>query len=163
MKAISFVVNGKPVPQRRGRIGTRGTKPFMYNHADSDAYKAHVGVMAKSAMNRKGCKLFTGGVIVTITVFVAIPKSYSKAKRKLIEEGKLLPTGRPDLSNIIKNIEDGMNEIVYKDDSQIVKGSQEKLYGDKAYVIVEAVEDTPSIAGLWRLAIKIWRGRCRYL
>lgn len=157
MERINFIVGGRPVPQRRGRIGTRGAKPFVYNHADSDAYKDLVGVRAKSAMNKKGYSPFTGGVIVLITVCSVIPKSYSKAKRKLIEEGKLFPTGRPDLSNIIKNIEDGMNGVAYGDDSQIVKGMQEKVYGTEAFVEVEVIKDTPAVAVLWRFIMKTWR------
>lgn len=47
---------------------------------------------------------------------------------------------RPDLTNLIKIIEDACNGIIYKDDSQIVRLISEKRYGSKNFTWVEAEE-----------------------
>jgi Holliday junction resolvase RusA-like endonuclease len=60
-----------------------------------------------------------------------IPKSLSKRKHAQALIGGLRPITRPDCSNLLKNAEDGLNGIVYRDDNQIVELQVSKVYGDK--------------------------------
>lgn len=46
------------------------------------------------------------------------------------------PTIRPDLTNMVKSLEDSLNGVVYIDDSQIVDMSIHKRYSDQAQIIV---------------------------
>jgi Holliday junction resolvase RusA-like endonuclease len=50
---------------------------------------------------------------------------------------------RPDLDNIVKAITDGMNGVVYEDDSQIVSLHATKVYGTDAMVEVMVTEQLP--------------------
>ena len=49
-------------------------------------------------------------------------------------------TGRPDGDNLIKQIKDALNEVIFHDDSQVVKGTFEKRYSDMEYSTVEILE-----------------------
>jgi Holliday junction resolvase RusA-like endonuclease len=67
-------------------------------------------------------------------MFVAVfpvPDSWSAKKRAAALAGDIRPTKKPDLSNIQKALEDGMNAVVFKDDSQITEsGGSKKIYGE---------------------------------
>ena len=60
----------------------------------------------------------------------------TKKKRKLVEEGILRPTKKPDWDNIGKIVSDSLNQIAYKDDAQVVSVNFEKFYGEKPYIKV---------------------------
>ena len=64
----------------------------------------------------------------------------TKKNRKLIEEGKLHPTKKPDLDNVAKIVLDSLNGIAYSDDSQIVKLNVEKHYSENPRVEVTLYE-----------------------
>jgi Holliday junction resolvase RusA-like endonuclease len=64
------------------------------------------------------------------------PPSYSKKKQQSLLEGKF-HTVKPDSSNILKAVEDALNNIAYKDDSQICDSRSIKRYGLKDNVTIE--------------------------
>ena len=68
---------------------------------------------------------------------MAIPKSYSKAKRVRCLDGNEVPAKKPDLSNIVKQIEDCGNTVLWVDDKQIVYTESMKKYGERPRWIVE--------------------------
>ena len=59
-------------------------------------------------------------------------------------DGCIAHTTKPDGSNVLKAIEDGLNGIVYVDDSQIVMSHIEKHYSDSPRVEVTVSTDYPS-------------------
>lgn len=71
---------------------------------------------------------------VSLYVYFATPKSFSKKKLELVKQGILRPTVKPDWDNISKNICDALNGIAYPDDKAIVSGSVHKYYGSADYV-----------------------------
>ena len=74
-------------------------------------------------------------VILSVLIYRKIPKSFTKKKRALIKAGSLRPTTKPDISNILKGIEDALNGVWYADDSQIIAyGKVEKYYSDEPRV-----------------------------
>lgn len=57
--------------------------------------------------------------------------------------GLLRPTTKPDVSNVIKGVEDALNGVWYKDDSQIVAyGKVGKWYSDmpRVEITMEVLE-----------------------
>ena len=84
-------------------------------------------------------KPLEGRVSVEIIANFEIPKSTKKQDRALMLENKIHPTKKPDIDNIVKIILDAMNEIAFKDDTQITKLSVEKKYAEteKVYVKME--------------------------
>lgn len=65
---------------------------------------------------------------IYITALYQIPKSMTKADRKLVGCGKMFPTKKPDADNIAKVICDALNGVAYGDDTQIVKLVVSKRY-----------------------------------
>ena len=60
-----------------------------------------------------------------------------KKKHEAAYAGLIWPTTKPDVSNIVKGIEDALNGIWYKDDSQIVHEYSMKQYAREPGVIVK--------------------------
>jgi Holliday junction resolvase RusA-like endonuclease len=83
------------------------TDPRMRRAMDevADKYKAARGTI------RAG---FSGPIVLTVVSHRKMPKSWPK--RRQGEQD----TAKPDASNILKLVEDALNGIAYKDDSQIV-------------------------------------------
>ena len=68
----------------------------------------------------RGLAPLIGPLEATFSISVAIPKSFTVEKRKRIEEGKLFPTSKPDLDNVVKLLCDAMNGVVYGDFDPVV-------------------------------------------
>ena len=59
----------------------------------------------------------------------------TKPKLAAIEAGAIRPVTRPDLDNYIKVL-DGLNGIVWRDDSQIVRLNSVKAYSERPRLVV---------------------------
>jgi Holliday junction resolvase RusA-like endonuclease len=70
-----------------------------------------------------------------------IPISKPKKWKVVALSGDIKPTGKPDASNLLKNIEDIMNGIYWKDDAQITRASVIKRYSDNPRWEIEIQED----------------------
>ena len=68
-----------------------------------------------------------------------IPVSWTKAKRADALAGLVMPTGRPDLDNLVKALTDACNGIVWRDDAQIVRLMAEKRYGEQPGAVVSVI------------------------
>ena len=79
-------------------------------------------------------------VSVKIIAYFKIPKTTTKKDRVLIEEGKLSPTKKPAIDNIVKIVLDALNKMAFKDDNQITKLEVEKKYGNEEKIFVQIEE-----------------------
>ena len=66
---------------------------------------------------------------VTITAYLEVPKSTKKSDKENMLKNTISPTKKPDIDNIVKIVLDAMNELAFKDDTQITKLEVEKIYG----------------------------------
>jgi Holliday junction resolvase RusA-like endonuclease len=71
-----------------------------------------------------------------LKAFIEIPASWSKKKRAGAIDGSVLPVSRPDLDNYVKAALDGMNEVVFSDDSQIVHLIAIKSYDENPRLVI---------------------------
>ena len=136
---MRFKLSGAPCAQGRPRFTARGGRIRAYDPAKSRVYKARAALTAKAAAEKAGWEPNTESpVSVKISVVLAIPKSFSRVKRRQALEGLIRPAKKPDLDNIYKCVTDAMSGVIYKDDRQIVKAEMEKRYGaeDEAGVYV---------------------------
>jgi Holliday junction resolvase RusA-like endonuclease len=109
--STTFFIPIKPVAKARPRMGRFG----MYTPKKTADFESIVKTMAR--VHHKGPPL--EGPLGAILIFnFEKPKSSKNA----------VPMVRPDLDNYIKAILDALNEVVYKDDAQIVKILAEKKY-----------------------------------
>ena len=80
-------------------------------------------------------------VTVAIYITVPIPASYSKKRTEACLSGSERPIKKPDIDNVAKCFLDAMNEIVYKDDTQVLTLHITKVYGTVGMVEVMVKED----------------------
>lgn len=123
---ILFIVPGTPVPKGRPRFTRQGR---TYTPAKTKSYEEQIAILSKEAMD--GLEPLKTPVAVLVTVFFPVPASYSAKRRNACLAGEERHTKRPDLDNVVKAITDGMNGVVYEDDSQIVRiGATKEYYMD---------------------------------
>ena len=131
---IQFHVPGTPVAKGRPRFARRGNFVSTYTPAKTKAYEATVRELAIEAM--QGREPLDTPIVAVIKICIAVPASYSKARRQACLDTKEMPTKKPDWDNIAKAITDSLNGIVYVDDCQIVSVYVTKRYCMEAGVSV---------------------------
>jgi Holliday junction resolvase RusA-like endonuclease len=102
-----------------------------YTPSNITKYKNRAAAAAGEAMN--GRPPLEGAVAISLYLEVPIPRSWSAKKQAAARAGLIRPTTRPDLSNLAAVLEDALNTIVYRDDSQITDHAIPycKRYGDR--------------------------------
>jgi len=136
---VMYTVYGEPVGKGRPRFARRGNFVSTYSPQKTKSYEDEIRMMAKAAMGSS--EALDTPVTVAIYIRVGIPASFSKQKRKDASEGILKPTKKPDIDNIAKCFLDGMNDIVYLDDKQVVNLHVTKVYAETPAVEVMVKED----------------------
>lgn len=129
-----FTVPGEPKGKGRPKFARRGAFTQAYTPAKTVEYENLVRMAASEAM--EGNPPIEGPVSMVLIAICSIPNSWSKKKQASALAGEIYPTGKPDLDNLQKSVLDGMNKIVFGDDSQVVLITAGKLYGDKPGVSV---------------------------
>jgi Holliday junction resolvase RusA-like endonuclease len=124
--SVSFIVPDHPFGKQRSRSTKSGRH---YTPQETVRYENLVMMQAMQAMqDRPPVDIDVGLMLVAV---FPIPKSFTKAQRAAALADEIRPTKKPDLSNIQKALEDGMNAVVFKDDSQITEsGGSKKIYGE---------------------------------
>jgi Holliday junction resolvase RusA-like endonuclease len=124
---VTFEVPGQPVGKGRPIAGrsfaghtTLRTPTKTVNYEGLVAHAAHVAMA--------GAPLITGPVSVSIAIACQIPASWSGKKQREAAAGKHYPTTKPDIDNVEKAIFDAINNVVWKDDVQVVNVVKSKRY-----------------------------------
>lgn len=137
---MKLTIYGEPTAQGRPRASTQGGKARLYDPAKSRDYKQYISTSAKQQI--RGDAPLDGALSLSVKVYRSIPKSFSKKKAALAEQGEIRPTTKPDVSNYIKGIEDALNGICWHDDSQIVAYKEPfgKYYSNTPRVEIEVTQ-----------------------
>jgi Holliday junction resolvase RusA-like endonuclease len=123
---ISIYLNVDPVPWSAPKLSKYGT------YDPKEAEKRATRFLIRQQYTGVP---YTGYFNLSFTFIFAVPKSYSKKKRDLIERGLLVPT-RSDLTNLQKFYEDCLKNIVIDDDRGVAYITSSKLYGKKGQVLI---------------------------
>lgn len=127
---IHMTLDLKPEAKQRPRFNR--TTGRAYTAEKTRKFENAVNALAKEHVSEP----LNGAVSLSI-VFVAPrlkaePKSQAERKYK---------TSRPDLSNLIKSLEDGLEGALFNNDAQVVKLSAEKVYaglGESPHIEITA-------------------------
>ncbi len=137
---IFFTVMGEPVGKGRPKFARQGSYVTVRTPEKTAIYENLVKLEYQRQIsgNKAAFFRFDDNVPLSLEIkaFFGIPKSTSKKRRALMEEGKIRPTKKPDIDNVFKVIADSLNGIAYKDDSQIISGAISKFYSEQARVEV---------------------------
>lgn len=128
---MRFTINIPPEPQRRGKIVRIGKFSRI---GRTERQELAEGQLISVLANHRPKLPMTGPLYLQVKAFLPIPKSFSKKKIAEAQGGVLLmPIKTPDLSNLIKHLEDCMTKIgFWEDDCQVVAESLIKRYDDGA-------------------------------
>lgn len=66
-----------------------------------------------------------------ILAYYSIPKSGSKKAKAQKLANIIRPIKKPDMDNVVKMVADALNQVAYKDDTQIVDCQVRKFYSEK--------------------------------
>ena len=131
---VTFKVDADPVGKQRARYAKRGNFVQTYTPDKTRNYEALIKEAAIEAMGSS--EPLETPVTLYLYIRAPIPKSLPKKRIEACLNGLEKPIKKPDASNVLKSIEDAMNGVVYKDDSQIVNIHVAKVYSSVAGVDV---------------------------
>ena len=136
---LTYLVEGNPIGKGRPKFARRGNFVSAYTPTKTRDYESVIKEAAQKAMGSN--ELLETPVTVAIYITVPIPQSYSKKRSEACLSGSEKPIKKPDIDNIAKCFLDAMNEIVYKDDTQVLTLHITKVYGTVGMVEVMVKED----------------------
>ena len=114
---IRFTIPGPPIGKGRARCSCVGGKPRMYTPAETRAYEATVGAAGLLAVQRHKAKGQPWPMTTKDEYTLLVRVWHVQDKRK-----------RPDLANVVKAVEDGLNGVAWRDDRYEVASSSEAEY-----------------------------------
>lgn len=132
---MSFTVHGVPQPAGSKTAGrTKDGRMFVRDSARRSApWKRQVAQAAGEAMNGGG--LLDGALRLGVCFVVPRPKGHYGAKG-LRPSAPEHPTVRPDVTKLLRAVEDACTGVVWRDDAQVVWQVAWKEYGEPAHCLV---------------------------
>lgn len=148
---IAFTVYADPAPQGSKVTGSRkdGSRFTRESSKHVKPFRAAVRQAAAEAFERAGATAFQGPVELQVVCWYARPASHSGTGRNA---GRLKPsaprykTSAPDLSKIVRAVEDALNGVAFTDDARVARLIAEKAYTGgvpRVLVAVDALDNTP--------------------
>ena len=134
LKRAAFVVPGEPIGKGRPRFVKATGR--TYTPGKTAAYENLVKLEYERACTGKRFGDYVA-LKMRVRAYYSVPTSTSKRKQAQMTGGLLRPMKKPDASNVLKAIEDGLNGVAYRDDAQIVHVEVEKWFSDIPRVEVE--------------------------
>jgi Holliday junction resolvase RusA-like endonuclease len=126
MMQIHFQVEGDPKGKGRPRFTRAGKFTRVYTDKQTLDYEALIKFFAAEAMGS------TDPLETPVSVYLyirhAVPQSYSKKRTEACLSGLEQPCKKPDIDNIAKTYLDGMNGVIFKDDTQVIDLHVKKVY-----------------------------------
>ena len=130
---MKFTIPGEPVGKGRPRFNTRQGRAVT----PEKTARYETLILLEYQAQCRGIKFRDGDMLdLQIEAFYGIPQSKSKKQKALMLEGKIRPTKKPDFDNIAKIVADGLNEVAYHDDAQIVDCMVRKFYSNQPRLVV---------------------------
>ncbi|MCC0681076.1 RusA family crossover junction endodeoxyribonuclease [Clostridioides sp. ES-S-0005-03] len=127
---INFTIDGEPIGKERPRMNTYAKRTYTPNKTKD--YENLIKWLYQSKVKY----YFEGYIKMTLRCYYSIAKSNSKKVKEQKRNNALRPSKKPDIDNVVKIVADALNEIAYKDDTQIVEVVASKYYSDKPRIEV---------------------------
>lgn len=116
-------------------------KIFIHFYADPETEAHEKAIAEYAALLLRGRNQPTEEPLcLMVHAFRSVPESWSDADRARALDGNIAPTSRPDGDNYLKLVQDALNGIAYRDDSQIIDSHVIKRYSAEPALRVELRE-----------------------
>lgn len=137
MSKIQFQILGPPRHQQRHRHVTTGKFTRTYDPSAKD--KKDFLLQAKQYAPKSP---ILGVVMITVWFCVPRPKSHYRTGKyagmlKDKHKNQVWHTKKPDIDNLLKLVMDSLNDVFWKDDSQICSVITQKLYDEKPRTVIQ--------------------------
>lgn len=133
MTEVFILIPGNPFGKQSVRAGLRGKCVVTYMPKETVSYEARC--RHEAALSMRGRELIDGPVELKLQFFYPIPASWSKKKQEAARLGQIVPTRKPDSSNVLKSVEDGFTGAIWVDDCQVVDHHITKRFAEEPCVI----------------------------
>ena len=131
---IKLTIPGEPMGKARPRMTKTG---FIYTPKKTVNYETLIRELF--IIKYPDFQPIEGPVEMSLTAWLKMPKT-SKKKIEAMESGEIRPTKKPDMSNILKSVEDALNNLAYNDDKQIVELILKKHFSNRPRIELEIAE-----------------------
>lgn len=143
MTSVAFTVHGVAAPagSKKGFYNAKARRVIITDDsARSRPWKALVADAAVENMLTigtngsrvlEGRPLLQGPLKLSVTFYLPRPKGHFGA-RGLKPSAPIYPTVKPDVTKLLRAVEDALTGIVWRDDAQIVSQFAQKVYGEPA-------------------------------
>ena len=141
---IHITIPGRPIAKARPRFFRRGAFVGTYNPQETEEGRWQVSATVQLQAQDPDYRS-NRPIRLECLFYMPIPESWSKKRKE--DLGGLLAgfgkghTTKPDLNNLIKWVEDCLNGIAWKDDSQVYQITAEKRYDTEPRTEVYIHED----------------------
>lgn len=148
MKTIRILVRGEPIALKKHmsfakNMGTKKNPKYVARqYMDPKARQDRQNFQA-AVQSRAPEVPWTGPIGITFVFVFGRPQNHygtGKNASKLKDWAPFTCTKKPDCTNLEKFIEDSMNQVFFKDDSQIVFKQTIKRYGESPRTYVEITD-----------------------
>lgn len=134
---VRFRILGEPQGKGRPRFSRQSGRTYTPQKTASYENLVHIEYIEQC----NGFRFAEDGMLqMTINAYYSIPKSASKKKQTAMLANEIRPTKKPDMDNVVKIIADSLNQVAYRDDTQIVDCQIHKYYSDIPRVEVSISE-----------------------
>lgn len=138
---VNVVYRGAITGWQRPRTGKGRTAVFHNSERHQE------GLLTWKALLRQGCIPGVPPIDFSLQMLLEIrypvPGSWSKKRQAEARAGRIRPSRRPDVSNILKLIEDAGNVVAWRDDQQFDSYVIERVYAADAPAIWLRVRRAP--------------------
>jgi Holliday junction resolvase RusA-like endonuclease len=142
-RTLCFMIPGRVGGKGRPRFTVIGGHARAYTPPKTASIEQMVRGFGAAAMTGK--ELFEGPLHLSIAISLERPASWSKRKRA----ENPIPTGKPDLDNVLKLIGDAFNGIIWRDDSQIASIMVTRQFvtdGERTEIVVRCMSTELAVA-----------------
>jgi Holliday junction resolvase RusA-like endonuclease len=145
MNQLTFFIEGIPVPKARARVWHKHRRVGNFNFISTGSYtpdktktwEDHVKAQAMAEIARRfhawepweKC-----GVELDLVFYFPMPETLKKTRHfKEVGINAFNHITKPDLDNLVKSIKDSFEGVIYKNDSQVCKGTIWKRYHESQF------------------------------
>lgn len=146
-----FIIPGEPQGKGRAKVVRRENMPYPVAITPEKTVMYENLIKAMYMERYAGEPLMEGPLRMDVVARYTIPASVAKGNKKkarMMLEGGIRPTKKPDIDNLLKAICDAGNGVIFRDDTQIVNLHAFKLYGTTPGVAVRISTIDPSEEGI---------------
>ena len=138
--SYGIVIPGKPMTWARAQANFRSGKPHYFTAPDREAKMGEIAMLWRAA----GHPQLAGPLALTCEFIFDRPMSHFRKDGSIPPKHMMARPGRGkfggDIDNLVKLVQDALNTVGYRDDSQIAELTAIKRYGQAGELSETRVE-----------------------